>query len=431
MASSNVYVFGDQTISVLDKLQSLLHVKDNATLASFLHEAFIAIRRETEVQPSTDRESIVQSESLGLLLEGVRRGTTHAALESCFLSIYEIGYYLDYIAKCNEQHPPAGSSLFLGICTGGLAAAAISCAKSVFEISKLGVQAVIIAFRQGMHIHRRAEHLGFSAPASWSMIVASSQKERVLEALTKLSENKNLPIGLKAYISAVGPGFTTISGSPAVLKSLKSLNTLSSKRMYPAPIYGPYHCSSAYSEADLEQTIDMILKGIEFGDNESFVPLASCASGLYKTQSCFRALLEHVLESAFSEQIRMDRVADALFEHVSANDTTFIPINAQATTCNLIEWLSQRGATARIGRTLEDVTKDQKGTSSTHDDANKIAIVGYSGRFPEADNLDEFWDYSLEDSMSTNQSQRSVLPAITLIPPARKRTPAKFSTGAG
>jgi naphtho-gamma-pyrone polyketide synthase len=94
-ASTDVYVFGDQSIAVLDKLQGLLQVEDNAILATFLREAFFAIRRETGSLPARERDSIAQAENLGLLLEAVRRDTSHAALDGCFLCIYEIGYYIE------------------------------------------------------------------------------------------------------------------------------------------------------------------------------------------------------------------------------------------------------------------------------------------------------------------------------------------------
>jgi naphtho-gamma-pyrone polyketide synthase len=95
MSSSKIYVFGDQSTPILGNLQSLLRIKNNALLQTFFNEAFAAIRRETKALPSIDRKHIVRAESLSLLVDEVKRGVTHAALESCFLCIYEIGYYLE------------------------------------------------------------------------------------------------------------------------------------------------------------------------------------------------------------------------------------------------------------------------------------------------------------------------------------------------
>ncbi|KNB01535.1 hypothetical protein FOXG_04757 [Fusarium oxysporum f. sp. lycopersici 4287] len=367
-SSTDVYVFGDQSTPVLDKLQALLRVKDNALLTYFLGEAFLAVRHEIVSLSSIERKSIPEAESLSLLLEGVRRSEPHAALDSAFVCIYEIGYYID------------------------IAAAAVSCAKDVFEISKLGVEAATVAFRLGMHVRRRAENLGYSTPSSWSMILSSNQEELVSEALQEFSKDKNLTSSTRPYVSAVGPGFTTVSGPPSILESLKALDTFSGKRLYPAPIYGPYHSALAYSESSLEHAIASILEDTEFLENKMLIPIISCASGSRLDQLSFGSLLKDVLSSALSQQIRMDLVTDALLETISGSDATLIPVNAQTTVCSLADWLAKRGATTRIGPTLESLVKDQAEPQVAPGDENKIAIIGFSGRFPEADNLDKFWD---------------------------------------
>nr|ALQ32989.1 putative polyketide synthase [Fusarium sp. NRRL 52700] len=391
-SSADVYVFGDQSTPILDKLQALVRVKDNALLTSFLGEAFLAVRREIVSLSSLERKAIPEAESLSLLLEGVRRSEPHAALDSAFVCIYEIGYYIDYLARSDKQHPSASSSLLLAICTGSIAAAAVSCARDVFEISKLGIEAATVAFRLGMHVRRRAENLGYSTPSSWSMILSSNQEELVSETLQEFSKEKNLTSSTRPYISAIGPGFTTVSGPPTILESLKACDAFSGKRLYPAPIYAPYHNSSAYSESNLEDTLESILQGVEFLEHNMSIPIISCASGSRLDQLSFGNLLKNVLSSALSQQIRMDLVTDALLDTFSSAEATLIPINAQSTVCSLADWMAKRGATARIGPTLESLIKDRADPQVAPGDENKIAIIGFSGRFPEADNLDEFWD---------------------------------------
>ncbi|KAF5676169.1 polyketide synthase [Fusarium heterosporum] len=392
MSYSNVYVFGDQSTPVVGNLQALLRVKHNVLLQAFLQEAFTCIQRETEALPATDKSSIPRAESLSLLVVEVKRGATHAAIESCFLCIYEIGYYLEHLAHSKLNPASSPKCRFLGICTGGLAATAISCSQNVFDIPQLGAQAVTVALRQGVYIQRRAEHLGFSTPISWSVVIPARDKEQILEILSTLSRNKILPTGLQPYISAVSPGSVTISGSPSLLEALKSQPEISVKRAFSAPIYGPYHCHSALLSEDLEQITHDLLRDLDFSDNEALIPVVSCATGSYESKSTFATLLSQVLEDALAEQIRMDHVIDGLFEHASANDTTFIPINAQASTVSIVECLSRKGATARISSPSKSPTATPKFPRPESIDADKIAIVGFSGRFPEADDLDEFWD---------------------------------------
>lgn len=59
----------------------------------------------------------------------------------------------------------------------------------MFEISRLGVQAVTVAFRVGMQVSKRAEFLGYSLPESWSMVVSSSQEDRISEIAETFSAN--------------------------------------------------------------------------------------------------------------------------------------------------------------------------------------------------------------------------------------------------
>lgn len=56
-------------------------------------------------------------------------------------------------------HPPTGSIL-VGFCTGSLAAAAVSCVRTSIDLLTLGIEAVVVAFRVGMHVARRANALG-------------------------------------------------------------------------------------------------------------------------------------------------------------------------------------------------------------------------------------------------------------------------------
>ncbi|KAJ8115386.1 hypothetical protein ONZ43_g4677 [Nemania bipapillata] len=394
MASlSDIYIFGDQSIPVLDKLQRLLRIKDNAFFNSFINESFLAIRRETNSLSSIDRQSIAQAENLGLLLEIIGNSTPHAALDSCFLCIYEIGYYLEYLYRSKRQHPPA-STTFLGICTGGLAAVAISCSQNVFEISRLGVQAVTVAFRVGMQVSRRASLLGYSLPESWSMVVSSSQENKISEHVETFSTSMGLPTALKPYISALSLASTTISGPPDILDSLKSLDVFSAHKLN---ILGPYHCPYAYSATDLDQVLDSILRGIDCLENEALIPLISCVSGSLTVQVSFGPLLRETITNALTKQIRIDRVAKSLLEIAQTNQTTIIPVNTLASR-GLVDWVSQQGGNARAGLTLEDLASERAGGSSrphaapAAEDARKIAIIGYSGRFPEADDLDEFWD---------------------------------------
>lgn len=93
-SSTDVYIFGDQTLCVLKNLQNLLLVHDNAPLSIFLDEAFSVVHREISCLPSTEKDRFPRAETFGLLLDAIQNGKHHAALDSACVCVYEIGSYL-------------------------------------------------------------------------------------------------------------------------------------------------------------------------------------------------------------------------------------------------------------------------------------------------------------------------------------------------
>lgn len=91
---SNIYVFGDQTLDVLKNLQGLL-LSESALVTEFLDGSFRILRREISQLPSSKKQEFPLPETLGLLLEAAQdRKRRHPALDSAFVIIYEIAYYV-------------------------------------------------------------------------------------------------------------------------------------------------------------------------------------------------------------------------------------------------------------------------------------------------------------------------------------------------
>lgn len=72
------------------------------------------------------------------------------------------------------QHYGADDARVLGLCTGALAAAAVSCSRSTLELIPLAICAVTVAFRVGKHATDVAHRVASSdtSEQSWSMIVS-------------------------------------------------------------------------------------------------------------------------------------------------------------------------------------------------------------------------------------------------------------------
>ena len=90
-------------------------------------------------------------------------------------------------SQANPWHHGAENPRILGLCTGALAAAAVSCSRSLLELIPMAIHAVVIAFRTGMLVMDVAQRVEPSngLDRSWSMTIAGSGSA---EAISRLCE---------------------------------------------------------------------------------------------------------------------------------------------------------------------------------------------------------------------------------------------------
>lgn len=84
------------------------------------------------------------------------------------------------------QYPDTDNNRILGLCTGAFAAAAVSSSRNTLDLIPLGVEAVIVAFKTGVHVSDLAQRIEplQEFDQSWSMVVASSAAAGVVETLS-------------------------------------------------------------------------------------------------------------------------------------------------------------------------------------------------------------------------------------------------------
>ena len=82
----------------------------------------------------------------------------------------------DVDSQADPWHYSTDNSRILGLCTGALAAAAVSCSRSALELIPMAIDAVIVAFRTGMRVVDIAQRVEPSdvSDQSWSIIVSGS-----------------------------------------------------------------------------------------------------------------------------------------------------------------------------------------------------------------------------------------------------------------
>ena len=180
-----------------------------------------------------------------------------------------------------------------------------------------------------------------------------------------------------------------LSGSPALLEDfMQAYNVNASK----SAVYAPFHASHLYSENDVERII------------HTFSPSLAAITSKH-------TLLSHLNGQAVPPQTLHSHLAGAvsaiLREHVVSYDA-FFPIKeviqAQvAQPCTIVSIGTSNGSklAAMLRKTdfgLDDVIYADNesivraASTPQHARQPKIAITGFSGRFPKAENLHSFWD---------------------------------------
>lgn len=92
-------------------------------------------------------------------------------------------------SQADPWHYRADNSCMLGVCTGALAAAAVSCSRSVLELLPMAVDAVTVAFRTGMRVVDVAQRIETSdaSDQSWSIIVPGLASAEAVHRLCEQS----------------------------------------------------------------------------------------------------------------------------------------------------------------------------------------------------------------------------------------------------
>ncbi|KAM3429287.1 hypothetical protein NHJ13734_008227 [Beauveria thailandica] len=197
---------------------------------------------------------------------------------------------------------------------------------------------------------------------------------------------------MKPYLSAVSSHSITISGPPQVIQGLQNCPALKGNKTHSWPIYAPYHAPHLYAAQDVAAVIRSASRPLSLEIMQR-VPLLSSATGAVRMEQTFGALLHTLIKEILCHQVRLDRLLDGMAETVSDTPSVLIPIHARIGS-HLVSALQQRGLTSiSLCKTLSksDMAQSHQPQTTLRADSSKIAIIGFSGRFPEAENSEQLW----------------------------------------
>ncbi|KAJ5379475.1 hypothetical protein N7509_012594 [Penicillium cosmopolitanum] len=361
---SRVYLFGDQTANFDSGLRRLLQAKNDSLLSSFFQKCYYALRKEISQLPPSQRQMFPRFTSVVDLLARYRESGPSAALESALTTIYQLGCFIHYYGDLGHAYPSGSESFIVGLCTGQLAAAAVSSSSTVGELITAGIETVVLALRLGMCVTkvRGLVEAAKSPSPSWSVLVSGIREQEGQKLIEVFGQAKALPRVSQPYISAVSPNGLTISGPPSTLQVF--VDTCLSKDQKPVrvPIHGPYHAAHLYDSRD----VNRILESWPREKFESYVPqipIFSSETGKKIEAENLEEVLKIALREILLRQLCWDKIIDS--------------------------GISDLEIDTEIGNVQNDSTGDNR---SGRTEQSKIAIIGLSGRFPEAQDTEAFWD---------------------------------------
>ncbi|KAF2204082.1 ketoacyl-synt-domain-containing protein [Delitschia confertaspora ATCC 74209] len=381
-----LYLFGDQTFDVQPCLKDLVRYRNNPVVEDFLVKSYDALRTELHDLPREVRDELPRFTSIEDVLFRKQGGKRCVPLDMAVTTMYQLG---TFISQANSQDYYSKNIRILGLCTGALAAAAVSCSRSTLDLIPLAVDAVIMAFRTGIRVTDVAQRVDTS-DSYWSIIVPGLEAAEV--AVEKFREQTTLPRTSQPYISAYMPSAVTVSGSPRSLEQLTGSSAFKSLRSQSIPIYGPYHAPHLYSQDDVEE----ISGSLKTHSAQSQIPILSSTGDAIENEG-FNTLLKSAIGDILLRPIRWSSVLSelqSLIRKLSSKSFIVTPIGTKAESLiyTALKQTSLRGVSfPKPGQTtnLPPLTEDQ--SSSTYG-KSKLAIIGMSGRFPGAKDNDAFWD---------------------------------------
>jgi hypothetical protein len=198
------------------------------------------------------------------------------------------------------------------------------------------------------------------------------------------------------YISAYARNGLTLSGLPSTLDELLKSGFLPKGKFIEIGLHAPYHAFQLYEPSDLEYLSESTSRSA-FAAYSTLIPLASSVTGVSTDAGTYFALIRQALKEILFEPLRLDKLTARLaneWELTPCRSYIITPIATLATQ-DFVFALNEAGVTdISIDDSWNTDSAAEFGQISDagHPRNRKLAITGYSGRFPDAQSTDEFWN---------------------------------------
>lgn len=204
-----------------------------------------------------------------------------------------------------------------------------------------------------------------------------------------------LPCSSRPYISALSSNTLTISALPMLLDKLIDACISSGYKPMKVPIYGPYHAGHLYDNRNVERILEPS-SDLLYSPYVPHIPVLSNSTGKPIKAERFGLLLKVCVEEILLRQLCWDRVTASCFSTVnSANKQSCVIFPISSTAAQSLCVALKRAGVPNVdidNSITETPGQPSSVNSSGRAEHSKIAIIGFAGRFPDASNLERFWN---------------------------------------
>ncbi|KAE8384533.1 hypothetical protein BDV23DRAFT_176984 [Aspergillus alliaceus] len=387
--TQTVIVFGDQTTDFRAGLRQLLGVENNGLLTSFLEWVYFKLRQEIGHLSFTEQQLFPRFTSIIDLLARYEETDGHPVLESILVCIYHIAAFIQYHTDSGREYPSPSNAHVVGLCTGLLAAAAVCASRSLGDLIPAAVEVVLVAMRIGLRTLRAGQLIEPSAKMSgqWSVLLPYLRHEDAGGIVQDYMSGNKRSSGSKIYISAVSSNGVTVSGPPTEIECFLQ-RTISIQNPARLQVHAPYHAPHLFDGIDVEDIVTGQVPE-SLAARAPVLSFVSSITGRPAEAADFVTLLKTAVQGIMLEQLRVDKI----FENLPC--TSLI----RDKPCNILTFGTSIGPS--LSASLTNVDSNLVETTCIHDSRDKprhtasrskIAIIGLSGRCPDAPDHDQFWD---------------------------------------
>ncbi|KAF7893676.1 uncharacterized protein EAF02_001214 [Botrytis sinoallii] len=375
-----IFLFGDVHVDKLSALKTLFsHSKTHPQLRDFLRSACDVIQCQLSTFLPEERGVFGHFDDLLELGERyAKEEFPDEMIGYVLITTIQIGDLLFHKSTENNNNTHS-----LGLCIGLLAASVAAAVSDTSKIAKLGTEIIAISLRLGVAVRRRSRCIE-DTHRSWGCILFGLQ---FWDLEKKLEEfNKNFPKPRWAYAGVSTKSWTTVFGPPSTLQNLCPAIDVPHKLLTSA--------NAVHAPHLVQLDISFIL-----GDSPVLsyaIPhtslLVSISTGLPYPAASLRELLHAIVDDIAHKPMCIDKTVEGLASIVSLDRDSEITLTTLGP-CSHTGMVQKILASFFFAIHISAHTGSHEGSDTTNSRgrSSDIAVIGMSGRFPLAEDVEEFW----------------------------------------